>query len=384
MQLKKEDKPDQGPKQLTPVIKITEVDEYKEQRQSVENMITTAIKEKVDVGVMERFLLMRKELKAEYAKEQFDKAMAGFQGECPVIKKTKKVMNKDGKSVRYVYAPIDSIVEQVKDMLAKYGLSYTIKVRNNGKEMTVVCRVTHKAGHSEDSEFEVPLSSEEYMSDVQKFGARSTFAKRYAFCNAFGIMTGDDDDDAQSTIGEKRSPQAPPKVPLKTPPAKIPPKPDTKAKIMYKLNILSHKKLETAEQCREATLQLTQLELTEKNYEEINDRLKIKIKEKEEADKLRNSDAIKYPPVSVNKLKLLRDLARQKMSLISDKVVLEWIEFEYKVKLAKLENLNTKQANQVVDYLLALKGTVEERDFLKDIEEEEAMQKAKFTGDHAA
>ena len=34
------------------------------------------------------------------------------------------------------------------------------------------------------------------MSAQQKVGAALTFAKRYAFCNAFGIMTGDEDNDA--------------------------------------------------------------------------------------------------------------------------------------------------------------------------------------------
>ena len=44
------------------------------------------------------------------------------------------------------------------------------------------------------------------MSDVQKYGARSTFAKRYAFCNAFGIMTGDDDTDGNTIEEEKKTP----------------------------------------------------------------------------------------------------------------------------------------------------------------------------------
>jgi hypothetical protein len=41
----------------------------------------------------------------------------------------------------------------------------------------------------------VPLGTEAFMSEVQKFGARATFAKRYAFCDAFGIITGDKDND---------------------------------------------------------------------------------------------------------------------------------------------------------------------------------------------
>ena len=35
------------------------------------------------------------------------------------------------------------------------------------------------------------------MSPMQSFGAAMTFAKRYAFCNAFGILTADEDRDGQ-------------------------------------------------------------------------------------------------------------------------------------------------------------------------------------------
>jgi ERF superfamily. len=44
------------------------------------------------------------------------------------------------------------------------------------------------------------------MSDTQHVAAALTFAKRYAFTNAFGIMTGDDDNDAAKTGKEKHRP----------------------------------------------------------------------------------------------------------------------------------------------------------------------------------
>ena len=41
------------------------------------------------------------------------------------------------------------------------------------------------------------------MSQTQVEAAALTFAKRYAFCNAFGILTGDEDTDAKPATGEK-------------------------------------------------------------------------------------------------------------------------------------------------------------------------------------
>ena len=111
---------------------------------NVETLIAKAIEQKVPVETMERILAMRRELKSEYAKEQFDRSLAAFQSECPVIEKTKVVKNKDG-TVRYKYAPIESIVSQVKGLLEKHGFSYTIDTKTNGS-VTAITKVTHYFG----------------------------------------------------------------------------------------------------------------------------------------------------------------------------------------------------------------------------------------------
>jgi len=179
----------------TKVVETKNASLYEKQSDSIEKMIMKAIDKGTPVETMEKVLALRDKLKKEYAKEQFDLAMAGFQDECPVIKKNKQVMEKTGNKVRYSYAPLDDIVAQVKKALSNNGFSYSVKVKTDDKLLTVICISTHKLGHSEESEFAVPLGTEQYMSDVQKYGARLTFAKRYAFCNAFGIMTGDGDND---------------------------------------------------------------------------------------------------------------------------------------------------------------------------------------------
>ena len=161
----------------------------------INTIISLAIKSKADVQTMKEVLAMRRELKAELAKEAFDLSMANFQKDCPVIEKTKIVKDRQG-DVRYKYAPLESIVTQVKEILGRNGLSYSMNVSQNDGMLTVYCVIKHIGGHSETSKFSVPIGSEAYMTDVQKYGARSTFAKRYAFCNAFGILTGDEDTDA--------------------------------------------------------------------------------------------------------------------------------------------------------------------------------------------
>ena len=163
---------------------------------SAEMLILKAIENNSSVDTMERLLKMRRELKAEFAKEEFDKAMASFQAECPIITKRKKVMNKDKVSVRYSYAPLDDIVQQVKPLLQKNGFSYTIDTNVEDDWVTAICKATNIFGHSEKSNFKIPIDKDAYMNHAQKFASALTFAKRYAFCDTFGIMTGDSDNDA--------------------------------------------------------------------------------------------------------------------------------------------------------------------------------------------
>ncbi|HEY5918589.1 MAG TPA: ERF family protein [Chryseolinea sp.] len=165
---------------------------------NAEGLIAQAIDKGTSIETMEKLMAMRKEMKAEWAKEQFDSALSAFQSDCPIIKKRKKVMNKDGRSVRYTYAPLDDIVEQVKPFLKVHGFSYTIDVPVEDGFITSVVTLTHKDGHSKTSSFRIPIDKDSYMNAQQQFASALTFGKRYAFCNALGVLTGDEDDDAQT------------------------------------------------------------------------------------------------------------------------------------------------------------------------------------------
>jgi hypothetical protein len=229
------------------------------QESSVESFISQAIAANAPIETMERLFDLRAKVKAEMAKEAFVVALSDFQSQCPIIAKTKKVMNKDGRTVRYVYAPMDAIVEQIKKPLAANGLSYTFTVENTQELITATAKVTHKLGHSETSSFNIPVDKDGYMTIPQKVASALTFAKRYALCDALGISTGDEDTDATDVNKE--------------PDAK-----SIKAKITLRLRTLG-KPTETKEQVEQSVKHLTQLDLKEENYEEIAARLQAIIEE---------------------------------------------------------------------------------------------------------
>lgn len=170
-----------------------------------EALIAQAIDKGVPVETMERLMAMRRELKAERAKELYDQAMVEFQGHCPVIKKSRAGATSGGK-VAYYYAPLESIVIQTKDLIKKNGFSYAIQTETAIDKVKVTCVVKHEAGHSEPSSVEVPLGTKTgVMNASQVVAAAITFAKRYAFCNAFGILTSDEDNESRLARGNEKT-----------------------------------------------------------------------------------------------------------------------------------------------------------------------------------
>jgi hypothetical protein len=167
-----------------------------------ETLILRAIEAGTSVDALERLMAMRGELRREQAAEAFHAAMAAFQGECPVIPKTKtaRVFTEKG-SYEYHYAPLEVIVSEVAPLLAEHGLSYHFDTRFEAEPhpaQVVVCTIHHTLGHSERSEFRAPMDMGAKMNVMQKSASSLTYGKRYAFCDATGILTGDEDNDART------------------------------------------------------------------------------------------------------------------------------------------------------------------------------------------
>lgn len=189
---------------------------------NLEMLLTKAVEGKLPVETIERLLAVRRELKAEWARDQYYAALARFQSICPQIPKTKVVLNKDGKGIRYRFAPIDEIVSAVKGALEECGFSYIFKTIQTATEVGTVCVSHHRDGHSEETTFTVPLDKDAYMTAPQKVGAAQTFSARYAFRNTYGILTTDEDNDANDPDPE--TPKTPSQPHKEAPPTSPPPK----------------------------------------------------------------------------------------------------------------------------------------------------------------
>ena len=174
---------------------------------SPEALIMQAMNQGASFETIKEMLDLKERIQKQEAEKMFRIAMSKFQAECPVIIKSNGVdytSKKSGTRVKYNYASLDKIIAAVKGLLGKYELSYTFTTNQSETSVTAICHAFHIAGHVESTLFTVPVDLEAYMNAAQKVASALTYAKRYAFCNAFGILTGDIDDDANALSPEDK------------------------------------------------------------------------------------------------------------------------------------------------------------------------------------
>jgi len=112
------------------------------------------------------------------------------------------------------YASLDNIIEDVKPLLAKHGLSFLQMAGGDGERLTMSTLLMHTSGEWIESE---PLIMRPAKNDPQGMGSASTYARRYSLSAFLGIATGEDDDGNASTpppsVQRQQPTQTPPREP---------------------------------------------------------------------------------------------------------------------------------------------------------------------------
>lgn len=164
------------------------------------SLIQLAIEKKADIDTIERLMALKERWDAQQAKKEFLKALSEFQAACPVIKKGKKVSfisKRTGFKTEYNYAPLGSIITQIKSLLKKYGLSYRWETADADGKITIKCITSHIDGHSEGNSMSAAKDDSGGKNSIQQIGSTMTYLQRYTLIGAFGIATADDDLDVQ-------------------------------------------------------------------------------------------------------------------------------------------------------------------------------------------
>ncbi len=182
----------------------TEVDKPQElDLQSALMKLTT--QKDIDPARLEKFMDLQFKFEDRQNERSFNKALADFQMECPVIKKTKKV---SFNTTDYNYSPLDEIVFVIRPIMGKFGLSFSFdNEAKDGTKAKLYTTVMHSSGYSKKTTWDYDLMSQGgQMNTSQRNKSALTYAKRAGLENALGIVTTDEDDDAMRAIENPASP----------------------------------------------------------------------------------------------------------------------------------------------------------------------------------
>jgi hypothetical protein len=164
-------------------------------------LLSAAIERGVEPEQLAKLLDLQERWQATQAAEAFAAALIGFQSECPMIAKRRDVKSKDG-TTKYCFAGYEDIFRVVRPLLVKYKIvhSFSSPVAAEGVYV-LVCHL-QVGSHRQDRPFTtkapnlVELAKAIYCNEAQAAGAWNSYTKRYAFCQALGIVVCDEDTDA--------------------------------------------------------------------------------------------------------------------------------------------------------------------------------------------
>lgn len=149
-----------------------------------------------NVAVIEKLTDLMWKTQARDSEKAFAASFVALQAEMPNVRATKAIPSRDG-SVRSRFAPYEEIMEQVAPLLQKHGFTVTFSTDFKEGRIIKTCTLQHVNGHSRSNQFAVRIGSgPPAASEAQADGAASTYAKRFALCDALNIVIDADVDAA--------------------------------------------------------------------------------------------------------------------------------------------------------------------------------------------
>lgn len=148
----------------------------------------------IDVAKMSAILDMQERLANHAAEVEFKAALARIQPQMPKVAKAGIIPKKDG-GLMSRFARYEDIDHAIRPLLAHEGFAMDFDTAESGGKLTVILRVSHRAGHSERRQITLPMDTSGAKNPVQGVGSTFTYGKRYLVANFFNIITTDDSSD---------------------------------------------------------------------------------------------------------------------------------------------------------------------------------------------
>lgn len=158
----------------------------------------------VDVDKLERLLGMYERITAKSSEQAYHDAMSDAQGEMRPI--ATDASNPQTKSKYASFVALDRVLRPI---YTKHGfsLSYDTDDGAPADYVRVVCKVSHRDGHTERPRIDMPADGKgakggDVMTKTHATGAAMTYGQRYLLKMIFNIAVGDDDDQGYGGNGD--------------------------------------------------------------------------------------------------------------------------------------------------------------------------------------
>lgn len=166
-------------------------------------ILRAAADPKTDVEKIERLMAMHERLKAQQAKEEFNRAMKACQADMkPVFR------DAENPHTRSRYARLESIDAAIKPVYTAYGFSLSfseIPEQGDSDNIVIRCNVMHDAGHSEPYALRGGLDTTgakgtSTKTSIQGLGSTISYLRRYLKLMIFDVTLVSEDNDGSGGL----------------------------------------------------------------------------------------------------------------------------------------------------------------------------------------
>lgn len=125
-------------------------------------------------------------------------ALVKFNGEVSKIEK-----DSSNPHFKNKYASLDNIIDEIRPILHKHGLSIMQFPGGDGDKFTMTTMLLHESGEWIESQ---PIVMKPVKNDPQGIGSCTTYARRYSLSAFLSLNTGEDDDGEGASGDRNTSP----------------------------------------------------------------------------------------------------------------------------------------------------------------------------------
>lgn len=142
---------------------------------------------------LRELLAVQKEWEANEARKAYAAALVALKRDLPtVIARDAKVDYQSAKGrTTYTHASLAGVMDAITEPLTQHGFSLAWTPTTGANGVSVTCRLTHAAGHSEAAMISAPPDTSGSKSPAQAVASTITLLQRYAALSLLGIATAD-------------------------------------------------------------------------------------------------------------------------------------------------------------------------------------------------